>query len=226
MEEKLQEIINILKDNTTSNIIATLSLVVAIVAVVITIISNIKNNQRYINSLKPVLIFKLYEKNGFLVLCVKNNGQSGASNIKIDFLSIDNNEDMEFSIDDVFKNEFMLYPSEETQGIIMYCKKEVSPNIKINVRYIQENDNKLISYQRSIVYKKEIEIRDGIDGIIEEIKSIAYSNNRLANYIEGRTLFKFDELNVIPKSSLYKDLKDAINNNEREEFDKGDDKIE
>ena len=98
IEEKLQKIINILKDNTTSNIISTLSLVVAIVAVVITIISNIKNNQRYINILKSIIIFKLYEKNGFLVLCVKNNGQSGASNIKIDFLSIDNNEDMEFSM--------------------------------------------------------------------------------------------------------------------------------
>ena len=225
MEEKLQEIINILKDNTTSNIIATLSLVVAIIAVVITIVSNIENNKRYINSLKPILTFKLYEKNGFLVLYVKNNGQSGASNIKIDFLRLNDVENVEFSIDDVFKTEFMLYPSEETQGIIMYCKKEETSNIRINVKYIQENDNKLISYQRSIVYKKEIEIKDGIDGVIEEIRSIAYSNNRMANYLEGRTLFKFDELNVIPKSSLYKDLKDAINNNGRKEVNKSDDEI-
>lgn len=219
MEEKLQEILNILKDNKTSNIIAMLSLVVAIVAVVITIVSNIKNNQRYINSLKPILTFKLYEKNGFLILYIKNNGQSGASNIKIDFLSVNNDENVKFSIDDVFKTEFMLYPSEETQGIIMYCKDKVTPNIKINVKYIQENDNKLISYQRTIVYKKEIEIKEGIDGLVEEIRSIAYSNNRMANYIEGRTLFKFDELNVMPKSSLYKDLKDAINNSDRAKVD-------
>ena len=71
--------------------------------------------------------------------------------------------------------------------------------------------------------EEQIEIKDGIDGVIEEIRSIAYSNNRLANYIEGRTLFKFDELNVMPKSSLYKDLNDAINNNERKEFGKSDD---
>lgn len=226
MEEKLQEIINILKNNTTSNIIATLSLIVAIIAVIITIVSNIKNNKRYINSLKPILTFKLYKKNGFLVLYIKNNGQSGASNIKIDFLSLNNDENTKLSIDDVFKTEFMLYPSEETQGIITYCNKEETPNIKINVKYIQENDNKLISYQRSIVYKKEIEIKEGIDGLIEEIRSIAYSNNRMANYLEGRTLFKFDELNVIPKSSLYKDLKDAINNNEREESNKDDEEVE
>lgn len=223
MENELQEIICLLKDNTTSNIISILSLVVAIIAVIITIVSNVKANRRYINSLKPILTFKLYEKNGFLVLYIKNNGQSGATNIKIDFLSMNNNEQTNFELDDIFKNEFMLYPSEETQGVVMYLKSEMSPNIEINVKYVQENDNKLISYKRSIAYKKEIEIKDGIDGVIEEIRSIAYSNNRLANYIEGKTLFKFDELNVMPKSSLYKDLNDAINNNERKEFGKSDD---
>lgn len=216
MEEKLQEIINILKDNQTSNIISILSLGVAIVAVIITIVSNIKNNRRYINSLKPILIFKLYEKNGFLILYVKNNGQSEAKNIKINFLSLNNDE---VGIDDIFKAEIMLYPSEEIQGIIMQNNQEKSPTIRINVKYIQGNDNKLVSYKRSIAYKKEIQIKDGIDNIAEEIRSIAYSNNRMANYIEGRTLFKFDELNVMPRSSLYKDLRNAINNRKCEEND-------
>ena len=62
MENELQEIICLLKDNTTSNIISILSLVVAIIAVIITIVSNVKANRRYINSLKPILTFKLYEK--------------------------------------------------------------------------------------------------------------------------------------------------------------------
>ena len=39
----------------------------------------------------------------------------------------------------------------------------------------------------------------------------------MANYIEGRTLFTFDRMNVIPKSSLYKDMKDAFNNVEKED---------
>lgn len=32
----------------------------------------------------------------------------------------------------------------------------------------------------------------------------------MANYFEGRCLFKFDEINVIPNSSLYDDMKDAF----------------
>jgi len=32
----------------------------------------------------------------------------------------------------------------------------------------------------------------------------------MANYFEGRCLFKFDELNVMPKDSLFDDMKDAF----------------
>ena len=39
----------------------------------------------------------------------------------------------------------------------------------------------------------------------------------------GRTLFTFDRMNVIPKSSLYKDMKDAFNNIEREDEQEDDD---
>ena len=226
MEELLNEILDVLKDNTSSNVIAILSLIVAIVAVVITVISNVKNNKKYVNSLKPMLAFKLYEKNGFLVLSIKNNGQSEATNIRINFLELNNNEKSEFILDDIFKKEFMLYPTEETQGIIATKKSEMDkqtfPNVKIKIKYIEGNDNKEITYERSIVYKKEIQIKDTVQEVAEEIRSIAYSNNRMANYIEGRTLFKFDELNVMPKSSLYRDIKDAINNIEREENDEND----
>lgn len=224
MEELLNEIMDVLKDNTSSNVIAILSLIVAIIAVVITVISNVKNNKKYINSLKPMLAFKLYEKNGFLVLSIKNNGQSEATKIKIDFLDIQYSG--ELYLDDIYKTEFMLYPTEETQGIIATKKSEMDkqtfPNVKIKIKYIEGNDNKEITYERSIVYKKEIQIKDTVQEVAEEIRSIAYSNNRMANYIEGRTLFKFDELNVMPKSSLYRDIKDAINNIEREENDEND----
>ena len=92
-----------MKDNKLSNIISILSLIVAIIAVVITVISNAKNNKKYVNSLKPMLAFKLYEKNGFLVLSIKNNGQSEATNININFLELNNNEKSEFILDDIFK---------------------------------------------------------------------------------------------------------------------------
>ena len=52
---------------------------------------------------------------------------------------------------------------------------------------------------------------------INFLKLKIVQNNRLANYMEGRTLFRFDKLNVFPHNSLYKDMKDAFNNIEREE---------
>ena len=54
--------------------------------------------------------------------------------------------------------------------------------------------------------------RNQLSRIEYSIESISYSNNRIANYIEERTLFAFDRLNVFPHNSLCKDMKDAINN--------------
>lgn len=122
---------------------------------------------------------------------------------------------------DLFKSEFMLYPTEEVQGIIgIYGKridKEVFPMLDIEISYIQDNDNKSINYSRTISFKKNIYGRNLLFRIEDSIESISYSNNRLVNYIEGRTLFAFDRLNILPHNSLYKDMKDAINNVDRPE---------
>lgn len=220
MEEKMQEIIDILENNGTSDRIAILSLIVSAIAVLITIYSNIKNSKRYIDSLKPMLAFKLYEKNGFLVLHIVNNGQSEAKNIIIDFLEIEGNGRNKFLTDELFSKELILYPTEEVQGVIALSNESVdnkiAPKIKIKIRYIEGNDNKHIEYERNISFKREIQLKDGLDEVAEEIRSIAYSNNRLANYIEGRALAKFDELNVLPQSSFFKDIKKAINSKDRD----------
>ena len=76
--EKIDEIIYLLKNNSISDFIDSLSLIVAIIAVIVTIIINVRENKKYINSLKPLLSFSLYEMNGLLLLLVKNNGQSEA----------------------------------------------------------------------------------------------------------------------------------------------------
>ena len=61
---------------------------------------------------------------------------------------------------DLFKSEFMLYPTEEVQGIFgIYGKridKEVFPMLDIEISYIQDNDNKSINYSRTISFKKNI----------------------------------------------------------------------
>ena len=51
--EKIDEIIYLLKNNSISDFIASLSLIVAIIAVIVTIIINVRENKRYINSYIP-----------------------------------------------------------------------------------------------------------------------------------------------------------------------------
>lgn len=117
--EKRDEIIYLLKNNSISDFIASLSLIVAIIAVIVTIIINVRENKKYINSLKPLLSFSLYEMNGILLLLVKNNGQSEAKNIRIKVLELKNNgSNSKLMLDAIFNEAFMLYPTEETQGII------------------------------------------------------------------------------------------------------------
>ena len=50
--EKIDEIIYLLKNNSISDFIDSLSLIVAIIAVIVTIIINVRENKKYINSLK------------------------------------------------------------------------------------------------------------------------------------------------------------------------------
>ncbi len=222
MEEQLNEILEILKSNNYSNVIASISVLIAFVALIVTICSNIKNNKRYIDSLKPLLSFEFYQINGMLILAIKNTGRSEATNIKLKIKRLKNNGDNnKLMLDDLFKNEFMLYPTEEVQGIIgIYSEridKGVFPMLDIEISYSQGNDKKCINYSRTISFKKNIYGRNQLSRIEDSIESISYSNNRLVNYIEGRTLFTFDRLNVFPNNSLYKDMKDAINNIERPE---------
>ena len=222
IEHQLNEIIEILKDNNISNIIALVSAIIALAALIVTILSNNKNNKRYIDSLKPLLSFEFYQINGELILAVKNTGMSEATKIKIKIKKMKNNGDNNrLMLDDLFKNEFMLYPTEEVQGIVGFygetIDKLVFPTLDIEISYIEGNDNKSISYSRTISFKKNIYGRNLLSRIEDSIESISYSNNRLVNYIEGRTLFAFDRLNVLPHNSLYKDMKDAINNVDRPE---------
>ena len=219
IEHQLNEIIEILKDNNISNIIALVSAIIALAALIVTILSN---NKRYIDSLKPLLSFEFYQINVMLILAIKNTGMSEATNIKLKIKKLKNNGDNnKLMLDDLFKSEFMLYPTEEVQGIIgIYGKridKEVFHMLDIEISYIQGNDNKSINYSRTISFKKNIYGRNLLSRIEDSIESISYSNNRLVNYIEGRTLFAFDRLNVLPHNSLYKDMKDAINNVDRPE---------
>lgn len=221
---KLEEIITLIKATTLSDYIACISLVISIIALIANIITNKKNHKQYIESLKPLLSFDFFEINGVLLLSIKNTGQTEAKNIRIEISELrDNGKYNKLHLDNLFKTEFMLYPTEEVQGMVGFSgesiEENVFPTIDVKVSYLNGNDNKDVKYSRTISFKKIIYGRNPLSRIEDSIESISYSNNRLANYIEGRTLFTFDKLNVFPNNSLYKDIKDAINNVEREKED-------
>lgn len=221
ISKQLDEIIELLKGSGLSDYIAIFSVFVAVIALIVNIVANRKNHKQYIESLKPLLSFGLFEVNGILLLSIRNMGHTEAKNIKVDLLQLQNNGERDLESDDLFKKEFMLYPTEEVQGrIAIYggnCMNECFPVVNVKVSFLNGNDNKISEYTRTITFKRNIYEKVNLSRIEESIESISYSNNRLANYIEGRTLFRYDKLNVHPHNSLYKDMKDAFNNVEREE---------
>lgn len=221
ISKQLDEIIELLKGSGLSDYVAIFSVFVAVIALIVNIVTNRKNHKQYIESLKPLLSFGLFEVNGILLLSIRNMGQTEAKNIKVDLLQLQNNGEYDFESDDLFKMEFMLYPTEEVQGrIAIYggnCMNECFPVVNIKVSFLNGNDNKISEYTRTITFKKNIYDKVNLSRVEESVESISYSNNRLANYIEGRTLFRYDKLNARPNNSLYKDMKDAFNNVEREE---------
>ena len=224
ISQQLNEIIELLSKSGTSNYIAMVSVLVAIIALVINIIINIKNHKQYIESLKPLLTFEFYEINHKLLLSITNKGKTEAKNIKLEILQIRNNGDnSKLMLDGLFENEFMLFPQEEVQGIIGYyggnCANKCFPVLDLKISFINGNDSKITKYMRTITFKRNIYGRNQFSKTEDSIESISYSINRVANYVEGRTLYTFDKMNTIPHSSLYKDMRDAFNNIERAESD-------
>lgn len=153
----LDEIIELLKGSGLSDYIAIFSVFVAVIALIVNIIANRKNHKQYIESLKPLLSFGLFEVNGILLLSIRNMGQTEAKNIKVDLLQLQNNGEYDFESDDLFKTEFMLYPTEEVQGkIAIYggnCMNECFPVVNVKVSFLNGNDNKVSEYTRTITLR-------------------------------------------------------------------------
>lgn len=165
ISNKLEEIITLLKETSLSDYIACISLIISIIALITNIITNIKNHKQYIESLKPLLSFDFFEMNGVLLLSLKNMGQTEAKNIRIEISELKNNGKYNnLHLDDLFKNEFMLYPTEEVQGMVGFfganIEENVFPVIDVKVSYLNGNDNKDIKYSRTISFKKIIGCRN------------------------------------------------------------------
>lgn len=222
MDEQFTRIIDLLEKLAKSNsdIIALWSIIIAILALVVTIVYNVITHRQYIRSLDPLLSFDFYESGYNLLLAVKNTGQSIADNILVQIEEIYNNgERNELELDDVFKKEFTLFPNEKIQGIVAYSGNDISNNIfpvlKAKISYIKGNTKKVEKYERTITFTRIIQDKIDLHRLESELHSLSLSTVRLANYIEGRFLFASDDLNVVPASTLYRDMRDVFNKKER-----------
>ena len=209
-----------------ANKIAFIATVVSAFALISSIHFNHKTNVQYLNSLSPLLSCELSETAGFLYLTISNTGQSKATKIKVSLDRISNNgERNEFVSDDIFKEELELYPNERITGRIAISGENVvngiAPVVKMSLNYQEGNTQKNVKYNRRVCFTRNIEnnsdISEKISDISKKLNEISYSNNRMANYFEGRCLFKSDDLNVLPHGSLYQDMKEAFHNVENHE---------
>ena len=201
-----------------SNIIAGIACLISAITVLVSWYYNHKSHLQYFESLKPLLSFKLTTCNNLLMLSVINTGQSEANSIKMDFEEIKGNGLSDnFRLSDIFTSELTLYPKEEISAHIA-CSGEAinaafAPMVCIHVSYVEGNTQREVNYQRWVSYSEDkISSTTNTDSIEAILTEIAVSENRIANYLEGRWLTRQDEINSPPQSSLYKDIKRAVNN--------------
>lgn len=197
-------------------IIGNIGTIVNMMMVFLTMLAILQTRAIQRKSEEPVISFSFFAMGNYYRLECENTGKTGIKDLKITLLG------QEETINDLhLGNEYnrglTLYPNEKICHSIGIKQQEDSDIIlHLEISYSFCNSNKTVSsFRRDVCFSdfsrddKETRI---INEISKELNEISYSNNRLANYFEGRTLFKFDEISSFPNGSFYEDLKSAVNN--------------
>lgn len=182
---------------------------------------NHKIHEQYIESQEPLLSMSLIREKDILYLVIENNGGIQAEDINIEVLSISNNGiDNQLQLDDLFKLTFQLYPKEKVKGMVAMSRKPIGtkifPQIRLRVTYTRPDLKRKKVYERTVTYNKIFEQDSIIDSeiviknISNDIDKISKANVRIANYLDGHQVGKFDEINILANRSLNNDLVDAI----------------
>lgn len=146
----------------------------------------------------------------------ENTGNSGVKDLKIrlvDYSGTKNN--ISFS-GGCYKNNLTLYPNEKVcSSIGKRVDDDARVFLQITISYTDCSTGKKIeTFERDVIFSdfgRDDNQNRVFNTIAKELDEISRSNNRMANYLEGRWLFKADELNVMPNGSLYQDIRDAVN---------------
>lgn len=162
---------------------------------------------------KPVLAMSLFIEKGANVFRIENVGKSGVKECEIKIL---NGKNISFQ-NSYFNSKITLFPTEHMEDILNYrTLKSGCPNyILIEVNYIEILTGKKIKYVRQVNFSGDKTESDelGLElrNIIDQLSQISRSENRMANYFEGRFLIPADTCNPAPNGSLYEDLNSVYN---------------
>lgn len=204
-----------------SLLIAATSALIAAISAIAAFKANQQNKNQYENSIQPQLSMSLVEFNSFLYLRIKNVGQIAAKSVAIRVNCVKNNGSSdELYLDDLFTGEFELYPEEIVQGKVALFGKSlgqyVFPQVDISVSYQAEGAKETTAYKRSVTYlsaytdKLSADVTLDTKKIEESLRSIARASVRSANYMDGRQVAPFDEINTVSSRSLKADLLDIL----------------
>ena len=213
----------------TNNIavfISAISALIAAISTVIAFVSNRRSQKHYKESIKPQLSMKLVDFNGLLYLQIKNTGKTVAREINIKPIEIKNNGDNDHApnTSGLFSMNFELYPEETVQSEVGMCFQTIVtsafPQLFLSVEYLIDGVKKKVEYNRTVTYAPAYDTKIIADINVDKreiehsLKSISRASVRTANYLDGRQIAEFDELNIIAGQTLRNDLKNAIGKDE------------
>ena len=182
--------------------------------------------KQHMENLAPALSMNLISFDGMLFLTVENTGQTEAHEVNISVEWIENNgENNTLTLDDLFLSTFELYPNEKAQGRVAFSGENIStsifPQIAVTVSYkCPRLNNKQEHYARRVIYdngyKQRVTADVNIDNrkIESDVTAMARAVVRMANYLDGRQVAVFDELNILAGKSLRNDIVEAIKTKE------------
>ena len=208
MWDSLKEILS--STDSVAVLISAISTLSAIITIVI-------SQKHYKADLEPQLSMNLIVFNSFLYLCVKNTGKTAAKCVRIHIKALRNNgSNSSLLSSEVFDTPFELYPDETVQACVAVYGKTISeqvfPSVDMSVAYLRSGYRRSRKYNRSITmsseYGSKIYAAVAVDtkSIESSLTSISRATVRTANYLDGRQVANFDELNILAGTSLKNDL--------------------
>lgn len=177
-------------------------------------------HNQHIESLEPILSMRLVLIDHIIYLLIENTGESGAKDIKITVDHIQNNGEVGLNLDALFQNTFELYPHEIVQGRVAMSGSNIStaifPKIFVHVSYVRADINRKNEYSRSVIfdggYSRKVIADVEMDNhkMESDTDCIARAVVRIANYLDGHQIAKFDEIDLLADRSLQNDLASAM----------------